>query len=68
MNVLKVFAKKGVIYTFYPKVTELMKKNGEIVDSKSVPAWIGKVLKDTDVKNSCNNYAGYWKLEIFCNN
>ena len=60
----KSIAKKGVIYTFYPKVTELMKKNGEIVDSKSVPAWIGKVLKDTDVKihaTTTQDTSGNWK-------
>lgn len=57
-------AKKGVIYTFYPKVKELMKKNGEVIESKSVPAWIGKVLTDTDVKihtTTSQDSDGNWK-------
>lgn len=42
-------AKKGVIYTFYPKTTQMLVKDGQTVDSKQVPNWIGNILRNTDV-------------------
>lgn len=43
-------AKKGVIYTFYPRVEETFIKDGIIIDARETPQWIGSTLRETDIK------------------
>lgn len=42
-------AKKGVIYTFYPKTEQMLVKDGQVIDSKQIPNWLGNILRNTDV-------------------
>lgn len=42
-------AKKGVIYTFYPTTEDILVRNGQVIDSKTAPKWIGKILNETDI-------------------
>ena len=42
-------SKKGVIYTMYPTKDTIIDKDGIVIKSKDVPAWIGSVMKETDI-------------------
>jgi ribosomal silencing factor RsfS len=46
---LKKHAKKGVFYTTYPKDKNSKMKNGEIIDSKQIPNWIGEVMEEAHI-------------------
>ena len=41
-------AKKGVIYTMYCDIDEII-KDGEVVKKKKVPKWIGSIMLETDI-------------------
>lgn len=41
-------AKKGVIYTTYTKVEELI-HDGVVIERKEIPKWFGNVLQETDI-------------------
>lgn len=43
-------AKKGVIYSFYPKTENILVREGQVVDSKTTPNWIGSILIETDIR------------------
>jgi len=42
-------AKKGVIYSFYPKTENILMREGQVIDSKTTPNWIGSILQETDI-------------------
>jgi len=44
----KSIAKRGVIYTTFSSIQQII-RNGEVVDTKEVPNWIGIVMEETDV-------------------
>lgn len=46
---LKKHAKKGIIYTVYPKDKNTKMKNGEVIESKQVPNWFGSVKKEVHI-------------------
>lgn len=56
-------AKKGVIYTFYPKTKEMLVKDGQVIDSKTTPAWIGSIMRESDIKIRVSTKKGHegWK-------
>lgn len=41
-------AKKGVVYTTYSKVEEVI-VDGQVVQRKEIPKWFGTVLEETDI-------------------
>jgi len=57
-------AKKGVIYTFYPKTNNMLVKDGQVVDSKQTPNWIGNILRETDISihtKTDKDKSGEWR-------
>jgi len=47
-NRAKALAKRGVIYTTFCSMKDML-KDGEVINTKEVPNWIGIVMEETDV-------------------
>lgn len=43
-------AKVGVIYIMYPKTDTTLVRMGQVIESKEVPKWASKVMKETQVQ------------------
>ena len=43
-------ARCGVIYIMYPKTDTTLVRMGQVIESKEVPKWVSKVMKETQVQ------------------